>query len=343
MIYDIEIKEGRNTIEIFDGWKFTYRFTPATFSDKAPLLVIASASGTTVPSKFNRSEWNVLSVVDTCDSKGHMTGYLGEGGNFFIKELFSKLIQAAIDKCACVSRENLFFYSSSMASSGTLVQGVLFEARAVYLNSPIIRLHDSTIYKVKEKDRDKLTNFVIPNSMKNIIEADGVRFLKAHKDKKLPTFFLCDSMHQSEPWLQNFLQEQTLYFVNACKEEGVEVHLELVDTEGHKIHHTTQEVIELFEKYTPPKYLDLFSMTISIDCQILTANIEIGKDYPDKENALMAFYLMYDNERIDVKNYSQEKEVRFSLEDGDIDYNKIEVIGWIKNKDGKVIKKKVAI
>jgi len=343
MSYNIEIKEGLNTIEIFDGREFTYRFTPARYSKGAPLLVIASAKGTRVPSKFNREDWNVLSVVDTFGRQGDTTGYMGEHGNFFIKELLTELIQVAMEECKCSAQENLFFYSSSVASGGTLIQGILFEARAVYLNAPIIKVIDSTMYKSQFMECDQNIDFVFPSHMKDSIEADGVRFLKAHRHKKMPTFFLCDSMHQSEDWLQNFLEEHTLYFVNACKEEGVEVHLELVDTEGHKIHHSTLDAIKLFEKHTPPKYLDLFSLHVSLNNQTLTARLETGKDYPDKDNALIAFYLMYDGERIDAKSYSQEKEVHFSLEERVMDYTKLEVIGWLKSKGAKVIKKKVAI
>lgn len=342
MAYNINIEEGLNTIEVFDGRKFTYRFTPANFSKGAPLLVISSARGTKVPSKFQRSDWNILSVVDTFGRKGDMTAYLGEKGNFFIKELFYELIQSAIKKCACVPRTNLFFYSSSIASGGSIIQGILSDARAVYLNSPIIRGHGSTIYKSKYRDYDKAVDFVIPPHMKNVIEADGAKFLKAHRHKNLPVFFLCDSMHQSEPWLQNFLQEQTLYFVNACKEEGVEVHLELVDTEGHKIHHTTQEVIELFEKYTPPKYLDIMKIDMSIENHTLKVNCILGNDYPKTGNESFAFYLMYKGERVQVSNYKKEAEALFVLEE-EMNPEQIEIIGFIKGEDGKVIMKKVGV
>jgi hypothetical protein len=156
-------------------------------------------------------------------------------------------------------------------------------------------------------------------------------------------FFVCESLHHTEPWLENFLEEQTYYFVNACKEEGVEVYLELLDDEDHKIHHTTQEVIGFFDKYTPPKYLDLFTMNVSLSDKELSATMKIGKDYPDKENALIAFYLMYDGERVQVRSYLKETKVTFILEENDMDLDKIEVIGWLKNKDGKIIRKKMGI
>ena len=342
MEYNIDLKEGLNSIEVFDGREFIYRFTPATFSKGAPLLIIFSARGTRVPSKFSRIDWNVLSVVDTFGLEGDMTAYLGEGGNFFIKDLLYALIQVAIHKCVCKPRENLFMFASSIASGGAIIQGILSQARAVYLNSPIIRGHGSTIYKSKYRDYDKAVDYVIPPFMKNIIEADGVRFLKAYRHKKIPAFFLCDSMHQSEPWLQNFLQEQTLYFVNACKEEGIEVHLELVDTEGHKHHHTLQEVIELFEKHTPPKYLDIMKIDAFIENHTLKVNCILGDDYPKTGNELFAFYLMYKGDRVQVSKYQKEAEAIFILEE-EMDLEQVEIKGFVKDEAGSKIQKKVGI
>lgn len=336
MVYDIDIKEGLSKVEVFDGRKFTYRFTPAVFSKGAPLLVIFSARGTTAPSKFNRKEWNILSVIDTFGRKGDMSAYLGEKGDFFIKELVYELVQATIKECECVPEENLFFYSSSIASGGAIIQGILCDARAVYLNAPIIRVHDTTMYKSQYMECDKNIDYVIPPHMKNVDEADAVRFLKAHSHKKLPTFFLCDSMHQSEAWLENFLEEQTQYFVNACKEEGVEVHLELIDTEGHKIHRTTQEVIGLFETHTPPKYLDIITVTTSLDNNTLQVKSRLGEDYPLTGDEKFAFYLMHKEERIEVKNYSKENETSFVLAD-EVDIDEVEIRAFVKSVDGKVI------
>lgn len=341
MAYNIDIKEGLNTVEVFDGRKFTYRFTPATFSKRAPLLVISSARGTRVPSKFNRSDWNVLSVVDTFGRTADMSAYLGEKGNFFIKELLYELIQAAIKKCECNPRDNLYFYSSSIASGSGIGQGILSEARAVYLNSPIIRVHDTTIYKSKYMDVDKAIDFVIPPSMKDVLEADGVRFLKAYTHKKLPTFFVCESLHHTEPWLDNFLEEQTYYFVNACKEEGVEVHLELIDAEDHITHHTMQEVIGFFEKYTPPKYLDIMKVTTLLNKNELTVECIPGKDFPTTGDEEFAYYLMYKGEKHLVDGYKKSTTRVFELDDALV-LDDLEVKGFVKYEGGK-ISKKVAV
>ena len=187
-------------------------------------------------------------------------------------------------------------------------------------------------------DFDKAIDFVIPPHMKDVIEADGVRYLKANKDKKMPTFILCDSMHQSEPWLQNFLEEHTYYFVNACKEEGVEVHLELVDTEGHKIHYKMPEVIEAFNKYAKPKYLDLMHLNISLDGYTLSVHCTLGEDYPFPDTAQYAFYFMYKGEKKEVKWYGMEGKTVFILEKG-IDIKMLEIIAFVKDENGTIISK----
>ena len=251
-------------------------------------------------------------------------------------------MQAAISKCECKPRENLFFYSSSIASGSGIVQGVLSEARAVHLNAPIIRVHDTTIYKSKHMDYDKAVDFVIPPHMKDVIEADGVKFIKAHKGKKMPTFILCDSKHQSEPWLENFLEEHALYFFNACKEEGIEVHLKLVDTQGHKRHHNMRQVVEMFEKYTPPKYLDLLLINTSLDGCKLKVSCILGNDYPVTGHEQYAFYLYNKEKRIKTIRYNQKSEIIFTLTDNII-LGDIEVKGFVLNKDKKIINKKVKI
>jgi len=342
MKYNITLQEGLNSIEVFDGRKFTYRFTPAIYSRGAPLLILASARGTKVPSKFSRKNWNVLSVVDTFGRKGDMSAYLGEKGNFFIKELLYELVQAAIKKCECIPKKNLYFYASSIASGAGIGQGILSDARAVYLNSPIIRVHDTTMYKSKYMECDKNIDYVIPPHMKNVIEADGVRFLKAHTHKKLPTFFVCDSLHQSEPWLQNFLEEHTYYFVNACKEEEVEVHLELMDTDGHKVHHTMKEVIELFDKYVKPQYLDLMHVSVALHRDILSVDCILGIDYPLKKDPVFAFYLMYKGERKYFRGYEDNNKMEFIL-DKEIDIKDVEVIAFVKDKDGIKLSEKICM
>lgn len=253
--------------------------------------------------------------------------------------MISDLLKSAIETYKCNPKDNLFLYASSVAAPAAIMHGILFEAHGVYLNTPIVQSKDTTLYKITRKD-----NFDFPFDPNNrdVIESNMIKFLKAHKDKNLPTFFICDSLHQSEDWLQNFLEEHTLYFANACKQEGTEVHLELLDTEGHKIHHSTQEIIKIFEKHTPPKYLDIMSITISLEEHVLKVSCTLGKDYPQTGNELFAFYLMYKGERVQVRSYAEDRKALFDI-DENMHLNEIEVIGFIKDDEGKVIKEKVGI
>lgn len=81
-----EIKEGLNYIKHPNGKELTYRFSPALFPKGAPILVIFSAWGTKVPSKFNDPRWNVISFVDTFGIDGNGSAYLGEKGDFFVRD-----------------------------------------------------------------------------------------------------------------------------------------------------------------------------------------------------------------------------------------------------------------
>lgn len=329
------MQNGIGYVEAKDGRKLTYRFTPAVVSKGAPLLVILSARGSKVPSKFSNSDWNVLSLVDTFGLEGDTSAYLGEEGDFFVREMVLSLIQSAIDQCDCDPKENLYFYASSIGAFAAIMYGILFEARAVYANAPIVKLHDTTVYREMFKDR---IDFSIPPHMKDIIENDMVLFMKAHRHKKLPTFFLCDNIHQTEPWLQNFLQEQTMYFANACLQEGVKIHLELLPGEGHTINHSTKAVVEFFVKYTPPKFVELTHIDTFYDGESLKVNCIVGQDYSGTEEAEYAFYLMQNGKKIQQRWYEQTPEAVFILKEG-IELVNLGVIFFIRDKSGNIWQK----
>ncbi|WP_345976587.1 hypothetical protein [Sulfurimonas sp. HSL3-7] len=335
----VSLQNGIDYMEAKDGRKLTYRFTPAEVSKGAPLLVILNARGSKIPSKFRNGDWNVLSLVDTFGLEGDTSAYLGEEGDFFVREMVLSLIQTAIDQCECDPKENLFFYASSIGAYAAIMYGILFEARGVYANAPIIKLHDTTMYSEIYKNR---VDFTIPPQKKDVIENDLVVFMKANRHKKLPTFFVCDNIHQKEPWLQNFLQEQTMYFVNACLEEGVDIHLELLPGEGHIINHSMKEVVDLFIKYTPPKFVQLTTIDAVCNDRSLKVHCILGQDYLGTEDVQYAFYLMHNGQRVQLRGYESDPTTVFTFED-ELPRGNLEVIGFIRDKSGTTLRKGIFV
>jgi len=335
-----DIQDGLNQVLHENGKSLIYRFTPALICEGSPLLIIFSAWGTKIPSRFSNQKWNVLSLIDTHGIDGNSCGYLGERGDWFVHEMVEYIISKAIEKCKCVCRENLFMYSSSIASIGAIRYSITFEAKAIFLNAPIIQTNNITMTKVSRKE-----NFDFPYDPKNrdVIESDMVQFMKAYSDKYLPTFFVVDSLYQNEDWLENFLEEHTLRFVNACKEEGATVYLELKETTGHIIHYNMKDIVLKFETYTPPKYLlDIFNTSIVLNNHELKVVVSLGRDYPFSNDVEYAFYLLYQGETKEKRPYQKNSDIKFSLED-DWDISSIKVRIYIKHKNGHILADNIAI
>ena len=216
--------------------KLFYRFTPASIaSNFVPLIVILYEEGKAEATHFEHKMWNVLTPLDNFGYENRSSCWLGEKGNFFVKDLLQKLILEIAEEYEC--EDHIYLYGSSMGGYGAILHGILCKANAVYAHAPHIRLqeihdadtvqknfYDSIFAKTDSKEND-LTHFLNPTD-------------------PFPIFYLCDDGTTDE----NCLEEETAYFVNACKKNDVKVDRDQCAKSGNDGDQTVKEVLNFFER-----------------------------------------------------------------------------------------------
>ena len=129
------------------------------------------------------------------------------------KELLQKLIKQIIEEYEC--EDHIYLYGSSAGGYGAILHGILCKANAVYAHTPTIRLLETN------SPENDLTNFLNPTG-------------------SFPIFYLCDN--ESNP------EDDTAYFADACKKNGIKVHLDFCPKSGEDEEHRIKEVLNFFER-----------------------------------------------------------------------------------------------
>ena len=81
-------------IEDDSNRKLYYHFTPADIaSNFVPLVVILHEEGRAEVTNFEHKMWNVLTPIDNFGYENRGSCWLGEKGDFFVKDLLQKLMQ----------------------------------------------------------------------------------------------------------------------------------------------------------------------------------------------------------------------------------------------------------
>ncbi len=249
--YEIANQKNIEGLPFIDNGKqkLFYRFTPSSINPiGSPLFIILHGHGTRAATRMSKKGWNVLAPIDHFGHKYNGSWYLGEDGDFFVKELLQKLIKKISSDYQCA--ENIYFYGSSMGGFGAILHGILCNARAVYANVPQIKLLKTTY-----SERSMKTSFspIFSSEKKPEEENDLTHILSKYKNKKkLPLFFLCENAVASKGSHENYLQEHTNYFVHKCDEYGLPYHLELLPKSGHDKNYGLNEVLEKFNLFIPP-------------------------------------------------------------------------------------------
>lgn len=129
------------------------------------------------------------------------------------KELLQKLIKQIAEEYEC--EDHIYLYGSYAGSYGAILHGIFCKANAVYAHNPRIRLLDAN------SPENDLTNFLNPTG-------------------SFPVFYLCDN--DSNP------EADTAYFSDACKKNGIKVHLDFCPKAAEDENHRLKEVLCFFER-----------------------------------------------------------------------------------------------
>jgi hypothetical protein len=226
------------------GRKLTYRLNLCEQPYGKPLLVILHGHNANM-TKFSYENWNVLSPHDCFGYNNEGSWWLGENGDFFVKDLLQILIKEIASKYQ--SQNNIYFYGSSMGGYGAILHGILSNAKAVYANVPQIHLIGSNYFKFYLTKN--INNAFGKNNPDNYIENNLINMIEKYYKKINTVFFLCENMlNTNNIAYDNYLQEHTLSFATKCINLQQPIHLELLPQSGHTKNYGLKEVIQKFER-----------------------------------------------------------------------------------------------
>ena len=229
-------KENLLYIEDANKRKLFYHFTPAAIvSNFVPLVVILDSKGRAEAANFEYKMWNVLTPLDNFGYENRGSCWLGEKGDFFVKDLLRELIGQIAEEYEC--EDHIYMYGSGMGGYGAILHGILCKANAVYAYAPQVRpqekssadtemkrFYDSVFSKTGSKE-DDLTNFLNPTD-------------------SFPVFYLCDDGATDE----KCLEDETVYFVDACRKHDIKVHTDFCPKSENDEIQALKEVLDFFER-----------------------------------------------------------------------------------------------
>lgn len=213
--------DNENLLYIEDAHnrKLFYRFTPAAVvSNFIPLIVILHGEDKTDALHFEYKMWNVLTPLDSFGTENRGSFWLGEKGDYFVKDLLQKLIQQISEEYEC--EDDIYLYGNSIGGYGAILHGILCKANAVYAHSPRIKLVDSNQ----------------PDTLK---ENDLTRFL--NPTDSFPIFYVCDNADSG-------MKDETAYFVDACQKYGLNIRLDFCPDKGEDKISFLKKVLDMFER-----------------------------------------------------------------------------------------------
>lgn len=188
---------NENILYIEDAKKrrLSYRFTPAALiSNFVPLVVILDSQSQTQNINFEYKMWNILTPIDAVGIEE--------------QDLVQLLISQIAEEYEC--EDHIYFYGSLAEASKVITHGILSNANAVYIDSPLIKFEENTLNSLLDS-----TN-------------------------SFPIFFLCE--HEAK------LQEGTKDFIATCEKYTVTYSLNFcLKKENDKIH-TIKKVLDMLEK-----------------------------------------------------------------------------------------------
>jgi len=199
--------------------KLYYRFTPAALiSNFVPLVVILQDEGRITTPHFEYKMWNVLTPIDNSEDENEdYSFWLGEKGDYFVKDLLQDLIHQISEEYEC--EDHIYLYGSGIGGYGAILHGILCKANAVYAHAPQIRLKD-----IGPKEND-LSNFL-------------------NTTDTFPIFYLCGNSNPDE----SSTKDETAYFAEACRKNNIKVDLDHCPKVRDNEQQALQEVLDFLER-----------------------------------------------------------------------------------------------
>lgn len=227
-------------IEDEEGRRLHYVMRVADNPKVARTLFILHGQGfSSTPSSFKDEQWNVVCPLDNFGFENGGSWFLGEKGNFFVKNLMLKLIENIKEKTGST---RLYFWGSSMGGYAAIMFGLLCGAEAIFANVPQTRL-SHTQYTDNDPFINKCMRCILTENYPYWI--DLTLLLADTPKKNYPVFFLTQT--RFHPY--NYVNEHIYYFIDKCENFGANYFLEVVPKSGHIMYRNIADSIKYFDDY----------------------------------------------------------------------------------------------
>lgn len=224
------------------GRTMSFQFRPAAEPTARTIIILHGHKFNAQPSKFRDPAWNVVVPLDHFGVEQCGCWWLGEGGDFFVPAFMKRIIENVAE---LVGMElELYFWGSSMGGYGSLLYGMLFEAKASFALLPQTKLLGSRYAQ------QGMARFFAPifGEETDIYYNDLVEVLEkqVERGKKMPLFYLSGNRYDKV----DYNREQILRFAERCDQLGLNYHLEILPVAGHTLSRTIPECMTLMTRYT---------------------------------------------------------------------------------------------
>lgn len=222
----------KNLLYIKDanGRKLFYHFTPAAFiSNFVPLVVILHDQGESKVTHFEHKMWNVLTPVDTFGFENKGSCWLGEEGDFFVKDLLQQLIYQIIQEYEC--EDHIYICGNGMGGYGAILHGTLCKANAIYTDNPYIKLQETC---TTDNSMKQFYDSIFTKTVSK--ESDLNNFLNPRDD--FPIFYIC----------HDGINSDTTNFIDTCKKHDIKVYPNFCSESEYDEGKRLKEVLNFFER-----------------------------------------------------------------------------------------------
>lgn len=282
-------------IEDEQGRKLHYAIRLAENPKISRTVFILHGQGfASTPSSFKDPKWNVVCPLDNFGYKNGGSWFLGEGNDFFVKDLMLRLIEQIKKE---TGNNQLYFWGSSMGGYAAILYGLLCGAEAIFANVPQIKLRN-TQYTDDDIHMNNCLTTVLSKDFPHWIDLSSL--LESSDKSNYPIFFITQT--RFHPY--NYLKEHIYYFIDKCDEVGANYFLEIVPKTGHLMYRNVAESIKFFDIYKDDigdwieqrkTYIDYKNKIIKVykshpDDNVIEIKITLNSDpYVGNKDLLLSF------------------------------------------------------